>query len=125
MFLKTFYQTGFSFISHVFPTLKEHSLAICSISNNNQESCLKVKDLETNEVSFSQRIPNHCQFIPLHFPKDKLKADSEIFMMIDSIYILEISDHGSCSITPKKLFKTLPLYQFQYLIFILRIIFLL
>ena len=37
--------------------------------------------------------------------------------MSDSIYILEISSsvNEDIQISPKKLFKTLPLYQFQYL----------
>lgn len=59
---------------------------------------------------------NDCQFIPIHISKDMRQNDSETYLNIDSLFILEASDmDGVCSISPKKLFKTLPLYQFQYL----------
>lgn len=59
---------------------------------------------------------NDCQFIPIHLPRYANHQDFESYLSMDSIFILEASDiDGVCQIVPKKLFKTLPLYQFQYL----------
>lgn len=77
---------------------------------------IQVIDLATDDVCFSQKIISNYQFIPIHLSKDSKQADSGSYLTIDSIFLLEKAEKdGKCIITPKKLFKTLPLYQFQYL----------
>jgi hypothetical protein len=111
--LQKFDQTGFSFINHIFHTSQDQVLTVCAISNPDIGATIQVIDLATDNVCFSQKISNNGHFIPIHLSKN---ADSGSYLTIDSIFILEaIEKDGTCIITPKKLFKTLPLYQFQYL----------
>ena len=90
-------------------------LCISTIS----QDCLRILELRTLEVIFEQKLDSESQLVRQHELQNGdvgSSADHTSSMLSQSAYMTELVVNGeTMSIVLKRLYKTLPLHQFQCL----------